>query len=120
MSGIDFPSLPADVTGALLASTSGATAKSPRAGQRTEQAAKDFEAVLLNKLLEEMDRTIDRSGLLDSGASRQVQSLFWHYLSQEVADQGGLGLWKQLHRQLEAHSGGEAGTAAAVDTERPE
>jgi Rod binding domain-containing protein len=65
-----------------------------------EQAARDFESVLLHRLLEEMRRTIPESGLLETAISDQVQGLFWFYLAQEIARQGGLGLWKDLAQQL--------------------
>jgi len=67
------------------------------------KVAKDFEAVLLNKLMEAMQATVPESGLLEDGTSKQVQSIFWSYLSQNVADKGGMGLWKDLYRQLSAH-----------------
>ncbi|MCL2700315.1 MAG: rod-binding protein [Phycisphaerae bacterium] len=69
------------------------------------RAAKDFESVLLNKLMEAMQATVPESGLLEDGTSKQVQSIFWSYLSQDVADKGGMGLWKDLYRQLEGSTG---------------
>ena len=63
-----------------------------------EKAAKDFESVLLYKLMEEMARTVPESGLLKSGVSKQIQGIFWFYLAQEVADGGGLGLWRDIQR----------------------
>ena len=47
-----------------------------------------------------MRRTIPDSGLLETGISDQVQGLFWFYLAQEIARQGGVGLWKDLARQM--------------------
>jgi len=63
-----------------------------------EKAAKDFESVLLHKLMEEMARTVPESDMLNSGVSKQIQSIFWFYLAQEVADGGGLGLWRDIRR----------------------
>jgi Rod binding domain-containing protein len=63
------------------------------------QAAKDFESVLLHKLLEEMGNTVGDSGLLGDGASEQFRGIFWSFLAREVAQQGGVGLWKQLYEQ---------------------
>ena len=63
-----------------------------------EKAAKDFESVLLNQLLQEMSRTIPDSGLTGSGVSKQIKSIFWSFLAEEVADQGGLGLWRDIQR----------------------
>jgi Rod binding domain-containing protein len=63
-----------------------------------EKAAKDFESVLLHQLLQEMSRTIPESGLTSSGASKQIQSIFWSFLAEEVADNGGLGLWRDIQQ----------------------
>ena len=63
-----------------------------------EKAAKDFESVLLHQLMHEMSRTIPESGLTDSGASKQIQSIFWSFLAEEVGDNGGLGLWRDIQR----------------------
>jgi len=63
-----------------------------------EKAAKDFESVLLQKLMEAMSRTIPESGLVNSGTSKQIQSMFWSFLAEEVADNGGLGLWRDIQR----------------------
>ena len=67
---------------------------------KAEKIAKDFESVLLYKLMEQMQRTVGESGLLSSGISKQVKGIFWFYLAQEVADSGGLGLWKDIYRQI--------------------
>lgn len=91
------PMLPTPLDGDLL--------RRPAKNQSGEQAAKDFESVLLHKLLEAMDRTVERSGLFESGASEQIRGMFRHYLAQELASQGGLGLWKQLHGQLQDFAG---------------
>jgi len=63
---------------------------------KNAQTAKDFEAVLLHKMLQEMANTVPDSPLLDEGAGRQVHDMFWYYLAQDLADKGGLGLWKQI------------------------
>lgn len=64
------------------------------------QVAKDFESVLLNKLLEKMGDTIGDWGFDKDGASKQVHGIFWLYLSQHIADNGGLGLWKDIYQAL--------------------
>ena len=69
--------------------------------QAAVKAAKDFESVLLNKVLEEMKRTIPESGLLDSDTGQQVQDLFWYYLAQDVGTKGGIGLWKQVYAEFQ-------------------
>lgn len=62
----------------------------------SEAAAKDFESLLLHKLLQEMARTVDESPLLEDSGSKQVKDMFWYYLAQDLADKGGMGLWKQI------------------------
>ncbi|MBT3199263.1 MAG: hypothetical protein HN350_05045 [Phycisphaerales bacterium] len=62
------------------------------------QAAKDFESVLLNQLMQEMSRTIPDSGFDNSGATKQIQSMFWSFMAEEVADNGGLGLWRDIQK----------------------
>jgi Rod binding domain-containing protein len=68
--------------------------------EKTEQLAKDFESVLLTKLVDEMKETAGKWDLEEEedAASGQVQGLFWMYLAQDLGDKGGLGLWKDLHR----------------------
>ena len=67
---------------------------------KKEQAAKDFESVLLTKLLDVMKDTIGDWGFDKDGASEQVQGLFWLYLARDIANQGGFGLWKDIYRSL--------------------
>ena len=83
--------------------------------QALRRAAKDFESILLHKLLQEMKNTIPESGLAGSGATKQLQGLFWSFLARDLADQGGLGLWKDLYAEWSAAAGGgaQAGPAEA-------
>ncbi|MGC9453819.1 MAG: rod-binding protein [Phycisphaerae bacterium] len=94
------PMLPTPVEADLL--------RAPKTTDSPVRAAKDFESVLLHKLLETMDRTVLRSELFDSPASDQIRGMFRHYLAQELAQAGGLGLWKQLHGQLQDSAGSAA------------
>ncbi len=64
--------------------------------KKTEKIARDFESVLLTKILDEMKNTIG-NGLGDEEAgSEQIKGLFWLYLAGDMAQKGGLGLWKDL------------------------
>jgi len=65
-----------------------------------EQVAKDFESVLINKLLDEMKNTIGDWGFEKDGICKQAQGIFWLYLAQDIANQGGLGLWKDIYEFL--------------------
>ena len=112
MNGVSLNPLASSLSGLGLDGKLGAIEKAARETRQLEKSAKDFEAVLLNKVLEEMDRSIPRSGLLDSGVTRQIQSLFWHYLSQDMADKGGLGLWKDIQGQMRRYVSGEQSAPA--------
>ena len=65
-----------------------------------EQVAKDFESVLLNKIMDEMKETIGDWGFEKDEASKQVQGIFWLYLARDIADKGGFGLWKDIYEFL--------------------
>ncbi len=81
------------------------------------QAAKDFESVLLHRLLQEMQNTIPDSGLAGGGATKQMHGLFWSFLAKDMADKGGLGLWKDLYQQWSGAGGG--GQKAASTEQSP-
>ncbi len=104
--GLSNPVVPTDLAGDLLV-----LSRKSESEASAEQAAKDFESVLINKLLDEMRKTIPDSGLFDSAASEQMEGIFWFYLAQEVANKGGLGLWKELAAKIsgaDAVVGGDA------------
>ena len=67
---------------------------------KRKQAAKDFESVLLCKLLDAMKGTIGQWGFDEDSASRRVYDLFWPYLARDIADNGGFGLWKDIYKLL--------------------
>ncbi|HUT30661.1 MAG TPA: hypothetical protein VMX13_12775 [Sedimentisphaerales bacterium] len=68
--------------------------------EKQKQAARDFESVLLGRLLDEMKNTVGDWGFEKDGASQQIQGIFWLYLAQDIADNGGFGLWKDIHQFL--------------------
>lgn len=68
--------------------------------ERKKQVAKDFESLLINKLLDEMKNTIGDWGFEKDGVSMQVQGIFWLYLARDIANNGGLGLWKDIYQTL--------------------
>jgi Rod binding domain-containing protein len=62
-----------------------------------KQIYKDFESLLLGKVLDEMKNTIGEWGFETDGISKQVQGIFWLYLAQDIANKGGFGLWKDIY-----------------------
>ncbi|MHC4171501.1 MAG: hypothetical protein ACYST5_00975 [Planctomycetota bacterium] len=68
--------------------------------EKKKQVAKDFESVLLSRLLNEMKNTIGDWGFDKDGASKQIQGIFWLYMARDIANNGGLGLWKDIYKFL--------------------
>jgi flagellar protein FlgJ len=88
-----------------------------RSDEQKKQIARDFESVLLGKLFDQVQGSTGGWGLEEEdGASQQVQGLFWMHLARDVADKGGLGLWKDIYQYLRQMEG--AGAASdAIDEE---
>ena len=82
--------------------------------QNKKQIAKDFESLLLGKLLDAMKNTIGDWGFDKDGASTQVQGIFWMYLARDMANNGGMGLWKDIYESLAGADRAEA-TGKSVD-----
>jgi len=68
--------------------------------QKKIQAAKDFESILINNLLDQMKETVGDWGFEKDGASTQMDGIFWLHLSREISDQGGFGLWKDIYKTM--------------------
>ena len=68
--------------------------------EKKKQAAKDFESVLLGRLLDEMKNTVGDWGFEKDCASQQIQGIFWLYLARDIADKGGVGLWTDIYEFL--------------------
>ena len=68
--------------------------------EKKRQIAKDFESVLINKMLDEMKNTIGDWGFEKDGPSNQVQGIFWMYLARDIGNNGGIGIWKEIHQFL--------------------
>jgi Rod binding domain-containing protein len=80
-----------------------AALQAPRAAWAAKevQATKDFESVLITKLLDAMKSTIGDWGMERDGASEQMQGIFWLYLGRGIADAGGFGMWKDIYQSLQ-------------------
>jgi len=98
--------------------TEGTTESAFQRDEKEKKIGKDFESVLLTKLFEEVQSSIQDSGFdeEDSGA-QQVRGMFWLYLAQDVADKGGLGLWKDIYQHIKQMDGGAADPTASLDEE---
>lgn len=65
-----------------------------------KQVSKDFESVLLSRLLDEMKNTVGDWGFGEDGPCQQIQGIFWLYLARDMANNGGVGLWKDIYQFL--------------------
>lgn len=113
---LSAPPVNLNLAGIGIQSTADALRRATDAG-KIEKAAKGFEAIFLNKIFEEMERTIPKSGLLDSAITKQVQGMFWFYLAQDMADKGGVGLWKDIQKQMMTQYSPSAETKPTVEVE---
>ncbi len=77
--------------------------------EKKKQIARDFESVLLTRLMDQMKETVGDWGFEKDEASGQVQGIFWLHLAQDVAKNGGMGLWKDIHQFM---AGGDQTNAA--------
>ncbi len=81
-----------------------------------EKFAKDFESILINKLLDEMKNTIGDWGMEQDSSTKQMQGLFWMNLSQDLGSKGGLGMWKDIYQSLDHNNNQPATTQLLDDT----
>ena len=111
-----MPILELPTTGLAAAPSAGANAQGSAAdAARLKKVANDFESVFLHKLMEEMQKTVPESGLLEDTGSEQVRSMFWFNLAQDISQRGGLGLGQELYRQMQSS---QAQAPAATTSER--
>jgi Rod binding domain-containing protein len=68
--------------------------------QRKVQSAKDFESLLVGKMVDSMKDTVGSSELLEDEGSEQVQAMFWMHMSSALSQQGGVGLWKDIYKSV--------------------
>ncbi|NLW86985.1 MAG: hypothetical protein GXY38_08945 [Planctomycetes bacterium] len=81
---------------------------------KLRKAARDFEALLLHRLMQEMSNTVDHDSLLSGPMTQQVQGIFWLHLAQDMADKGGMGLWKEIYNSMK-DSQGQSHTDGAME-----
>ena len=93
----------------------------PKAGPDAIEALKQFEGVLLHRLIGAMRESVPDGGLFEDPSGKQMQDLFWFQMTEEMTRQGGLGMWKQLARQLSADGmdlGGQGEQGSSLELTR--
>ena len=67
---------------------------------KKKYVAKEFESLLLNRILEQMNNTIGQWGGEEDAATGQIQGIFNMYMAEHISDNGGFGLWKDIYESL--------------------
>jgi len=95
----------------------GETISAQQRDEQEKRIGRDFESVLLTKVFEQVQASIQDSGFdEEDGGAQQVRGLFWFYLAQDFADKGGFGLWKDIYQHIKQMEGTQAPTGS-VDEE---
>ena len=66
----------------------------------TKEVAQQFEAIFINMMLKSMREATERSGLLDSEATKTYESMFDQQMSADLASKGTFGIAAALQNQL--------------------
>ena len=81
--------------------------------QQLKKIAKEFEAILVSKMLTQMDKTVDRENSMfgDSKYMDNFKSIFFNQIGRDVANSptSNIGFAKQLYTQMEKSVPQEAG-----------
>ena len=67
--------------------------------EKRKEVARNFEGVFLHQILDKMKDTIPESDLEDS-SSKQIKSMYWSFMSDALANQGGFGLWEKIYEHM--------------------
>lgn len=73
-----------------------------------QKLAKDFESLLVTRLLNEVKASISASSFDEDAGSDQIHGMFWSFLAEDVSEKGGFGLWQEIYQNLKDMEGGEA------------
>lgn len=68
--------------------------------KKIQQFARDFEAVFISNLLDQMSATVDCLNDDKDGAAKQIDGIFRMQLSQNLSENGSLGLEKSIEQYV--------------------
>jgi len=71
--------------------------------EQRRKVARDFEGVLIHQILDNMSNTIPESEDEDS-STEHIKGMFWSFLADAVAENGGFGLWRQIYESMPAEN----------------
>ncbi|MBN1796312.1 MAG: hypothetical protein JW804_06535 [Sedimentisphaerales bacterium] len=67
---------------------------------KKKHIAKEFESLLLNRVLEQMNNTVGQWDNDQDAAIGQIRGIFNMYMAEHISDNGGFGLWKDIYKSL--------------------
>ena len=77
------------------------TAQKPEANKDIDAAARDFEAVFISQMFEQMFADVKTDGPMGGGSGERIfRSLMVQEIGRQMADQGGMGLTANVKREL--------------------
>ncbi len=69
--------------------------------EQMKRVAKKFERLFIHQMLKDMKETIPESDLLGDN-SGQIESMYWDFMAQTLSEDGGLGMWEEIYREMKA------------------
>ena len=72
--------------------------------KRLRQVSEDFEALMINQMLKEMRKTVDKSGLIDGGMAEQIfEDMLYDEYAKEFSKTKTFGLADIIYNQMEKY-----------------
>ena len=72
--------------------------------KRLRQVSEDFEALMINQMLKEMRKTVDKSGLIDGGMAEQIfEDMLYDEYAKEFSKTKTFGLADIIYHQMEKY-----------------
>ena len=68
--------------------------------EEIEKAAREFESLFVQRLLESMRKTVPKSGLFDSYANDMYESMLFEEVAKETSKEKGMGLADMINKDL--------------------
>ena len=75
-------------------------ATAQKSGSDLESVAKDFESLMIQKMMESMRKTVNKSDLFESFSSDMYESMLDEELAKEIAKGPGIGLKEMMLKEL--------------------
>lgn len=72
--------------------------------KKLREVSKDFESLMINMMLKEMRKTVNKSGLTDAGMAEEIfEDMLYDEYSKEFAKNGSIGIADMIYNQMEKY-----------------